>query len=124
MCRAFPAATVMGWERMADDIAPVIPDEYDAHVIAAARTGGAEVIVTNNLKDFPSTTLASWSLSAMSADEFLVRLWRSDPSAGREALRVQSRRMLRPPLSPEEIVDQLADLVPEFSRLARATLIA
>lgn len=124
MCRAFPTATVAGWKGIAEEIAHMLPDPQDAHVIAAARTGGAEFIVTDNLKDFPPQTLAVWGLNAISADQFLVKLWRSDPNAGSKALRTQSLRMLKPPLSPEEILEQLAETVPEFSRIALASRIA
>ena len=124
MCRAFPTATVAGWKGIAEEIAHMLPDPHDAHVIAAARIGGAEFIVTDNLKDFPPKTLAVWGLSAISADQFLVKLWRSDPNAGSKALRTQSLRMLKPPLSPEEILEQLAETVPEFSRIALASRIA
>jgi predicted nucleic acid-binding protein len=124
MCQAFPSATIRGWERMAEEIAPMLPDPDDAHVIAAARTGGAELIVTDNLKDFPLEMLAPWGLSSISADKFLVKLWRSGPGAGSEALRMQSSRMLNPPLTAEEILERLARIVPEFSRTALKGFIA
>lgn len=124
MSRAFPDASVAGWKKTAEEIAHLLPDPHDAHVIAAARIGGAEFIVTDNLKDFPPKTLAEWGLSAISADQFLVKLWRSDSNAGSQALRMQSLRMLKPPLSPQEILEQLAETVPEFSRIAQASRIA
>lgn len=122
MCRAFPAATVAGWEKVAEEIASSLPDAQDAHVIAAGRIGGAQVIVTNNLRDFPLSALSRWGMRALSADQFLIELWRSNPSIALRALQMQSSRLQNPPLSPEEILDQLKDAVPGFSRLARRLL--
>ncbi|MEL0256353.1 MAG: PIN domain-containing protein [Pontimonas sp.] len=122
MCRAFPAATVAGWEKVAEEIASSLPDAQDAHVIAAGRIGGAQVIVTNNLKDFPSNALSEWGMRPLSADQVLMELWRSNTSIALSALHIQSTRLRKPPLSPEEILDQLTASVPGFSRLARQSL--
>lgn len=124
MRHAFPSATVTAWARVAAEIAPELPDPDDAHVIAAALVGGAELIVTNNLKDFPRETLALWGLTALSADDFLVGLWTTDPLLVSQALRTQLARLRNPPLSPEEFCDKLARTVPEFSVLVRGAFIA
>lgn len=42
------------------------------HVLAAAIKTNANLIVTNNIKDFPERYLQSFSLSAKTADEFDV----------------------------------------------------
>jgi hypothetical protein len=49
-----------------------IPDENDRHVLAAAITGQAHVMVTNNLKDFPSDYLKQFDILCHSADDFLI----------------------------------------------------
>jgi hypothetical protein len=55
MTRAFPEAMITGW---ADCIADLdLPDPDDAHVVAAALAAGASLIITFNLKDFPSSHL-------------------------------------------------------------------
>lgn len=49
-----------------------LPDENDRHVVAAAIKSNADVIVTNNLKDFPEEFLNSFGIKAKSADDFLT----------------------------------------------------
>ena len=51
MTQSFPDALVEGWERIEDSIE--LPDPDDRHVVAAAVIGRADVIVTDNTKDFP-----------------------------------------------------------------------
>jgi predicted nucleic acid-binding protein len=50
MNQAFPDAAVTGYEAMISDMTN---DPKDRHVLAAAIRGGAEVLVTENLRDFP-----------------------------------------------------------------------
>ena len=52
---AFPDALVTGWEPL---VAAVhLPDPDDRHVVAAAWAGRADVIVPDNLADFPPDAL-------------------------------------------------------------------
>lgn len=48
-----------------------LPDKKDRHVLAAAIKTNANVIVTNNIKDFPNIILSSFGLTAKTADDFL-----------------------------------------------------
>jgi predicted nucleic acid-binding protein len=54
---AFPDALVDNYESLVDSLN--LPDEKDRHVLAAAIKTNANIIVTNNIKDFPSDDLAS-----------------------------------------------------------------
>lgn len=51
-----------------------LPDDDDRHVVAAAIKSGAEVIVTFNLRDFPSDVLAAHGIEAQHPDQFIAAL--------------------------------------------------
>lgn len=56
-----------------------LPDANDIHVLAAAIAGSADVIITNNAKDFPRGLLAEEGLSRADPDAFLYGLWQGQP---------------------------------------------
>lgn len=56
-----------------------LPDPADAHVLAAALAGAAEVLVTFNLRDFPRRTLAGEGIETRHPDGFLWELWSGAP---------------------------------------------
>jgi predicted nucleic acid-binding protein len=60
---------VTGYEILTDTLK--LPDPNDRHVLAAAIIGRCDVIVTQNLKDFPADTLASYGIDVQRPDEFL-----------------------------------------------------
>lgn len=62
------------------------PDPDDRHVVEAALAGGAQVIVTANLRDFPPRLLAGLGLSAAHPDAFLLDLFHRHPAEIRAAL--------------------------------------
>ncbi len=66
--RPFPML-VTDWESLIDAIQ--LPDPGDRHVVAAARAGRADVIVTDNIADFPPGALPA-PLVRQSLDEFLL----------------------------------------------------
>ncbi|MEU8622061.1 PIN domain-containing protein [Streptomyces sp. NPDC048623] len=51
-----------------------LPDPNDRHVLAAAIRAGAQVIVTDNGKDFPSEYIAEWDTEQKTADDFVMDL--------------------------------------------------
>lgn len=70
MNRAVRDCLVTGYEALIDAIE--LPDPGDRHVLAAAIKARAQVIVTRNLKDFPSAVLEQWDMEAKSADDFIL----------------------------------------------------
>tara|TARA_R110002050_G_scaffold19260_2_gene55523 strand:+ start:4226 stop:4789 length:564 start_codon:yes stop_codon:yes gene_type:complete len=68
--QAFPDALVENYESIISAL--TLPDEKDRHVLATAIKTNANVIVTNNIKDFPNEYLFSFGLTAKTADDFLT----------------------------------------------------
>lgn len=119
MDTAFPDACVTGWEHLVAAID--LPDPDDRHVIAAAVTGRADVIVTANLKDYPADVLAPYDLEVQSPDVFLLHQLDLEPANVMTALSRQARSTRKPPWTLNELIDHLARCgVPEFAQAARA----
>jgi hypothetical protein len=69
MVKAVRDCLVHGYE----PLIPVLelPDPDDRHVLAAAIRARAQVIVTDNLRDFPAEALRQWDIEPKSADDFI-----------------------------------------------------
>lgn len=65
----FPDAMVTGYE---DLVANMTNEPKDRHVLAAAVRGGAEVLVTFNVKDFPSDAVTPFDVEVVHPDDFLL----------------------------------------------------
>jgi predicted nucleic acid-binding protein len=105
----FPEAMVSGYEHLID---VVENDPKDRHVLAAAITAGAEVILTFNLKDFPTEALALWSVEAKHPEDYLLTLYEMDD------LQVVSRIAAiaaRRGKAQEDVLIMLGQAVPKFS---------
>lgn len=106
MRSAFPDAWGAGYEGYADGV--VLPDEGDRHVVALAAKYEAEVIVTNNTRDFPEIALAPLGLKAISAQRFATKLAELDLRAVFTAAENHRLSLTRAPLGPAEYLDSLA----------------
>lgn len=107
MNRALPDARVSDWE----DLLPAVPrmrDPNDKHVVAAALSGRADVIVTFNLRDFEDGTLPG-CLFSQSPDDFLLDLLDLYPDLVMTALGAVSSRSGRkgPKWTVEDVLDRL-----------------
>jgi hypothetical protein len=118
---AFPDAQVSGYEAL---IPTMRNHEKDRHVVAAAVRTGAEVIVTDNLRDFSSDALEPFGVTAQSSDMFLTRLFGIDPAAAIEVVTRQAASYRMPPRSVEEVLERLAIFAPAFAARVRVMLTA
>jgi len=89
MTTAFPDALVTDWEPLVPTIQ--LPDPDDRHVVAAAQAGRADVIVTDNLADFPPHALPA-PLTRQSLDDFLLDALDLHPSQVVTAVRAIASR--------------------------------
>lgn len=103
--RAFPDALVDNYESLVNSLE--LPDEKDRHVLAAAIKANANIIVTNNLKDFPAAYLASFGLTAKTADDFITDTIDLNTDLALEAFRSLVLNRTNPNLDEFEILDRL-----------------
>lgn len=69
-----------------------LPDRNDRHVLAAAIAGKADVLLTKNLKDFPTKTLARHDIIRREPDGLLMEFAQNGPVDMQEVGRkVQAR---------------------------------
>lgn len=73
MADRFPTGVVAAWEALENPSG--LPDPADAHVIAAALAGGADGVLTFNIRDFPLRALGAAGLARFHPDDFLRAEW-------------------------------------------------
>lgn len=66
---------------VADETDLSLPDENDIHVLASAIGSGADVIMTLNLKDFPTRILTGHGIIRRDPDSFLLEFAHENPNA-------------------------------------------
>jgi predicted nucleic acid-binding protein len=109
MTAAFPEAMVTDFDHL---IHAMPNQEKDRHVAAAAEKVGAQVIVTNNLRDFEALPEG---LEAQSPDEFLSNLFDLDRDRMVSLIREQAKALPNPPRTLSELIAGLAKTVPDFA---------
>nr|WP_255692675.1 PIN domain-containing protein [Luteimonas sp. XNQY3] len=87
-----------------------LPDPDDRHVLAAAIVGRCDVIVTQNLVDFPATALAPFGVDAQHPDAFLVNHLHLAPGVFCASVRKVRARLKNPPYSVDEHLSTLTQL--------------
>ena len=105
MNAAVPTATVTGYKTTIPSI--VLPDANDRHVVAAAVAASASIIVTWNVRDFPTAELRRHGLQKQTPDLFLTRLYDRIPDLTIEAVAGARRNLRRSKVSPMEFVQAL-----------------
>lgn len=84
-----------------------VPDANDAHVIGTAIVGRADTIVTQNLKDFPDSTMSALGLEAVHPDTFLVNLIDIDPVRAIDALKNHRAALTKSIPTAEDYLNRL-----------------
>lgn len=123
MDRAILDALVTGYEPLCAGL--TLPDPDDRHILAAAIKCSASVIVTFNLKDFPSDALEPFEIEAVHPDDFIADLFDLDQAAVLEAVQAQRASLKNPPHTARELLDRLliqgltqsVKLLSEYERL-------
>lgn len=102
---AFPDALVTNYSNLIEGL--TLPDPKDCHVLAAAIKTNVNIIVTNNIKDFPENYLASFGLAAKSADDFLTDIIDLNTEKAIKAFRQLVLNRRNPDLNEFQVLDIL-----------------
>ncbi|RMI29922.1 PIN domain-containing protein [Nocardia stercoris] len=106
MRTAFDDAIVLDWEPLEGTFQ--LPDPDDEHVVAAALIGGADTVVTSNLKDFPHDCLPA-HMTVSTPGHFAANTVAVSPSIACQAFTTMLTRYHRPAVSVAEAFDILAE---------------
>lgn len=108
-------ASVEGYQHV---ISKLRCDPKDRHVLASAIIGGADVLLTFNLKDFPVESAYPHGVIVQHPDEFLAGLLGERPMEVLAALEADASRYRRPPTTMSRYLAALTSTVPMFANLA------
>ncbi|RWR04396.1 PIN domain-containing protein [Paenirhodobacter populi] len=87
-----------------------LPDADDRHVLAAAIIGRCDVIVTQNLADFPAEALVPFGIEAQHPDEFLLNHLHLSPGLFCASVRKVRARLRNPPYSVDDYLGTLTQI--------------
>ncbi|MDR1824843.1 MAG: PIN domain-containing protein [Bifidobacteriaceae bacterium] len=118
---SFEEAMVIGYEDRLSEVQG--PDPNDRHVIAAAATSPARLIVTHNLAHFPSTALLPFGLEAWHPDRLLTTLLDKHESVVIAVLQAMAAVMRKPEMTAFGVLAVLARSGnPRFTQRSAALL--
>jgi hypothetical protein len=115
MNRHFPDAMVTGHEPLVDRMRA---DEKDKHVVAGAVHSGADVLVTENMKDFSPPSAGEDAMRVEKLSQFLSRKLEQNPERVVPALRAMVDRNRLDPRTMPALIDKMASM-PELRGFAR-----
>lgn len=110
MTKAFPEASVLGFEALIEQIE--MPDPDDRHVLAAATQGECDFLVTFNEKDFPHDADVLGDIRVLTPDEAVLLLAGLFPDRIASVVAAQIGRLRRPATTAEGFLNRLAKRVP------------
>lgn len=102
---AFPEALVKDYKGLIHQLN--LPDHNDRHVLAAAIKSNANLIVTNNLKDFPEDYLRTFKIQPISADGFLTEIIDLNPEQAINAFKEMVQNKKKPKNNEAEVLIHL-----------------
>lgn len=121
MKASFEDACVTEWEALVPGIS--LPDSDDRHVVAAALRGRADMVVTANVRDFPTEVLEPFGLEVQNPDEFLLNQLDLAPDLTISTLHRQAVATRRPAITTEALLEQLSRCgAPKFAEMAAGQL--
>ena len=95
-----------------------LPDSDDVHVLQAAVTAKARILLTFNLSDFPAEACEAAGVTAVHPDVFLVRLMEEHPLELEQVLLKLQAQKKKPPVSWTEMAQAFGRArLPEFMTL-------
>ena len=106
MNRAAQNCLVVGYAALIPTL--TLPDPNDRHVLAAAIVGRCDVIVTQNLRDFPEQALSPFGIKTQHPDDFFCDQLSLAPNVVCLALQKVRARLKNPPKTTEEYLAILA----------------
>ena len=109
----FEEAEVRGYEEIVRDLRC---HEKDRHVFAAAIRGGAEQIVTQNLRDFPPASVAPYAIEVVSPDDFLLNILDLYPQTTLAVIEEQAAALRRPVREIQDVLRALSTTAAGFAR--------
>ncbi len=104
-------------------IAVMPNNEKDRHVLAAAVASRAQIIVTQNLKDFLQDYLAPFEVTAQPPDSFLITLFHNYPDEMIRIMKEQAKDLHNPPMTVGEVLNSLSLHAPKFTNMLRLALL-
>ena len=84
-----------------------LPDPDDRHVLAAAITSQASILVTINLSDFPAATPEPHGIEALHPDDFVMRLVERDIAPVVKAAKAHRASLRNPAKTAAEYIASL-----------------
>lgn len=97
-----------------------MPDQDDRHVLAAAIRCSAQVIVTENKRDFPRAILEEYDIEVLGADEVLLNTYELFPVEAARALGKVRARYQNPSMTVSEfLLDLTRAGLPKLAAIAR-----
>ncbi len=115
----FPESLETGHRQL---IASMPINDRDRHILAAAVLTNAQVIVTQNSRDFPPDSLTPFNIEAQSPDDFLVHLFHLRTENMIKIIVEQLRDLHSPPKTLPEMLETLKLYAPTFVYLVQNQL--